>query len=114
MDNQFSSRTGKPIAGKAYVLRTTEGEELLSPEDLFHGDADAGLGDLLRSLAERVRTLEEAAADRTWPEPAPEEPQGAEEPPPEAGQDAPRVPVPSDAVTPAKLAAAATTKRKGK
>lgn len=53
------AHTGRPIEGKAYVLKTTEGEEFISPDALFHTKADEGLGDLLTELQDRIRTLED-------------------------------------------------------
>jgi hypothetical protein len=66
--------TGQPLPGKAYILKTTEGEELVSPEALLHPDADAALGDLLMNLAVRVQRLEEAL-EATRNDVPPESPQ---------------------------------------
>jgi hypothetical protein len=49
---------------KAYILRTTEGEELVSPEALLHPEADRGMGDLLLDMAVRISRLEDALAAR--------------------------------------------------
>lgn len=49
----------REITGKAYILATTEGHEIVSPEALFHKLADENLGDLLGSLQARIERLEE-------------------------------------------------------
>lgn len=60
--------TGEESAGKFYLLRTTEGEETVSPEALFHTEADGGMGRMLLELVQRVQRLEEALeANHTLP-----------------------------------------------
>lgn len=51
--------TGEESGGKHYILRTTEGEELISPEALF-GSQDGGeqLLKLLGNLTDRIEALE--------------------------------------------------------
>lgn len=56
--------TGQGIDTKAYILRTTEGEEIVSPEALFHPDADANLGELIADLVARIGKLEAALEER--------------------------------------------------
>lgn len=51
--------TGEETTGKLYVLKTTEGEELVSPEALFHNGADRKLARALASLVRRVQDLED-------------------------------------------------------
>lgn len=62
--------TGTASFGKHYVLKTTEGEELISPEALFHTVADQQMGLLLLDIIRRVEKLE--------PQPDPEEEGGQE------------------------------------
>lgn len=50
--------SGAASPGKHYILKTTEGDELVCPEALFHPAADANLGELLLHLAARVQKLE--------------------------------------------------------
>jgi hypothetical protein len=51
--------TGEEGPGKHYILRTTEGEELVSPDALFgSGNSDA-LERHVKKLQERVEKLEE-------------------------------------------------------
>lgn len=54
------SMTGEPIDGKAYILKSTDGEEVTDPKRLF-------LADRLAALEDRVAALEAAAT----PAPAP-------------------------------------------
>lgn len=52
------TETGEPIDGKAVILKTTDGEELVDPARLFAGATDkATVADLLA----RVEALEAAA-----------------------------------------------------
>lgn len=65
MITHICTRTGSQITGKAYVLKSTEGEELIAPEALF----SSALEDELPSLLERLRALEEAVTEiQTRPE----------------------------------------------
>lgn len=57
--------TGEESAGKFYLLKTTEGEETVSPEALFHTEADGNMGRMLLELVQRVQRLEEAL-EATW------------------------------------------------
>lgn len=60
--------TGEESAGKFYLLRTTEGEETVSPEALFHTEADGNMGRMLLELVQRVQRLEEALEANHTPE----------------------------------------------
>ncbi|MFJ3812585.1 hypothetical protein ACIPWE_40280 [Streptomyces sp. NPDC090073] len=51
--------SGDESPGKHYVLQSTEGSELVSPEALFHNEADRSLAALLSDVDRRVRALEE-------------------------------------------------------
>lgn len=65
------STTGKIIPGKAYVLKTTEGEELVDPARLFSGDANGdGVNEWQQAMEERVAGIEEALGLNTEPAPA--------------------------------------------
>lgn len=55
--------TGEETTGKLYVLRTTEGEELVSPEALFHPQADSDVGRIILDMAGRIQRLEELLLD---------------------------------------------------
>jgi len=64
------TETGEEIDGKAVILKTTDGEELVDPARLFAGSADqakvAQLVDEVQTLTDRVQALEAAA---TAPDP---------------------------------------------
>jgi hypothetical protein len=60
MTTHTCALTGQTIATKAYIIKTTEGEEIVSPEALFHPDADVNLGLLIADLVERIGALEAA------------------------------------------------------
>jgi hypothetical protein len=63
--------TGQSLDTKGYILRTTDGpEEIISPEALFHPEADAALGELLADMAVRISRLEEALETRDRAAPA--------------------------------------------
>lgn len=74
------SGTGREIDGKAYILSTTEGSELIDPRRLFpeQGSGDDVAADL-DQINDRLRTLEETCAEllrrtdtpNVAPEPAP-------------------------------------------
>lgn len=49
------STTGQTIEGKAYVLKSTEGEEIVDPARLFQGQEQDGT---VAGLQERVARLE--------------------------------------------------------
>lgn len=58
--------TGEESGGKHYILRSTEGEELVAAQTLFP-EGDSGPGNPLARLAEleeRVAKLEKAAAPK--------------------------------------------------
>lgn len=59
------STTGQVIDGKAYVLKSTEGEELVDPARLFGGGDSAEV----TSLDARVAALEEALGVASAPAP---------------------------------------------
>lgn len=70
------TETGEEIEGKAFILKSTDGEEVVDPARLFAGAADqektAQLAEELAALTDRVQALE---ADATAPEaPADETP----------------------------------------
>jgi hypothetical protein len=50
--------SGEQSPGKHYILKTTEGEELVCPEALFHNGADRRLVVALVELQNRVALLE--------------------------------------------------------
>jgi hypothetical protein len=52
--------SGNETGAKHYILKTTEGEELVCAEALFHVVADANTGRLLLDLISRVEHLEAA------------------------------------------------------
>lgn len=54
------SRTGETSDGKHYVLRSTEGDEIVSPGSLFGAGLDDENAKLVRDLQERVEQLEAA------------------------------------------------------
>jgi hypothetical protein len=54
--------SGDTSTTKHYVLRTTEGDETVSPEALFHTRADREMGRIVLDLARRVGVLERALA----------------------------------------------------
>lgn len=60
------STTGEPIDGKAYVLKSTDGDEVVDPQRLFGGDEPT-----VSDLARRVYALEEALGMTKDPEPDP-------------------------------------------
>lgn len=63
----IDSETGDEIDGKAYILKSTDGEEVTDPARLFAGAADqskvAQLVDEVTALTERVQALETAATN---------------------------------------------------
>lgn len=59
------STTEQPIEGKAYVLKSTDGDEIVDPARLFGG------GDGQEDLARRVYALEEALGMTKDPAPDP-------------------------------------------
>lgn len=68
------STTGQPIEGKAYILKSTDGDEVVDPARLFEGQD-------LKALALRVYALETAlgmAPAITEPDPIGEIPAPAE------------------------------------
>jgi hypothetical protein len=76
------TETGEPIDGKAVILKTTDGEELVDPARLFAGSADQktvqDLVDQVQELTARVEALESAATTPTNPaEQAPADSSGA-------------------------------------
>lgn len=68
------TETGTEIEGKAFILKTTDGEEVVDPARLFAGATDEptvkGLQDQVEDLTARLEALE-AAATAPDPEPAP-------------------------------------------
>lgn len=53
--------SGETSPGKHYILKTTEGEETVCPEALFHNQADYAMARMLIELQNRVQHLEEKA-----------------------------------------------------
>lgn len=74
MSTYVCAVSGEESPGKHYVLRTTEGEELLCPEALLGTRAHRDVLRLVADLARRVRELEErlAVAQASEPGPVPE------------------------------------------
>lgn len=55
--------TGTESPGKHYMIKTTDGgEEAISPEALFHPQADRDMGRILLDLARRLDAVEKALA----------------------------------------------------
>ena len=68
------TETGEEIDGKAFILKSTDGEEIVDPARLFAGAADEPTVKSLQAAVEDLTTrLEalEAAATAPDPEPAP-------------------------------------------
>jgi hypothetical protein len=62
--------TGQPIEGKAYVIQSTEGPEIVAPETLLNitdltAAVEAMAEDVLGVLTARVEELEERVRDLT-------------------------------------------------
>lgn len=75
------STTEQAIDGKAYLLKSTDGEEFVDPARLFGGESP-----VLEDLARRVYALEEALGMTKDPEPDPAgEEQGEPVPDPAQG-----------------------------
>jgi hypothetical protein len=73
--------TGQPIEGKAYILQTTEGPEIVAPETLLNitdltAAVEALAADVVGALTARVEELETQLRERlsdAGPEPSPDE-----------------------------------------
>lgn len=63
--------SGKETEGKHYVLRTTEGEELICPEALFNHRAYRDTLRLVVDLTRRLEALEERLSPPRASEPGP-------------------------------------------
>lgn len=56
--------TGEESDGKHYIVRSTEGEEVISPEALLGGGKTGRSEPSVKSLAERVERLEELLGEK--------------------------------------------------
>lgn len=68
--------SGEKSPGKHYILTTTEGQETIAPESLFHNAADRKMGQLVLDMAARLKRLE----SRLLPPQETAEPEAATEP----------------------------------
>lgn len=59
--------TGEEIDGKAYLLRTTEGTDLVDPRRLFAFEDGGAALEAMRYLVDRVAALETAVAELREP-----------------------------------------------
>ena len=73
MNLYTDSQTGKQITGKAYLLQSTEGTEVIDPARLLTDNQ----ADDVEVLQERVRALEEALAEHLKEWDAAKEPETA-------------------------------------
>lgn len=63
MTSYICAISGEQSNSKHYILKTTEGEELICAEALFHNEADRLMGRMLVDLVRRVEKLEAGPGD---------------------------------------------------